>query len=307
MSTPERLSVVVGLISGRVADLRRCLAALHRQTRAPDEVLVPYDDPCREVTSLEAEFPAVRFIRAAGLDTVKARAGASREHHDTLRSIGLRHASGEYVSLTEDHAHADPEWCQRMVDVLTQEPTVAAVGGAVECDSASALNWAVWFCDFGRYQNPLPEGPATFVSDSNVTYRRAALERVKTSWETDDYHETAVHGAMAAAGLTLWTTPAVVVWQARSGLSWRAAFVERFVWARSYAGTRARLVGSPRRWLLAALSPALPIIMTLRIVRVTMERGRHVGRMFAVLPIIAALQSVWALGELVGYITADPG
>ena len=307
MSTSGRLSVVVALISGRVDDLRRCLAAQLRQTRAPDEILVPYDDPCRDVTSLQSAFPAVRFIRAEGLDTAKARAGGSREHHDTLRSIGLRHASGEFVGLTEDHAHADPAWCQGMVDVLTRQATVAAVGGAVECDSPSALNWAVWFCDFGRYQNPLPEGPAAFVSDSNVMYRRAALERVKARWVDDDYHETAVHDAMVGAGLTLWTTPAVVVWQARSGLSWRAAFVERFVWARSYAGTRARLVGSPRRWVLAALSPALPFIMTLRTVRLTLKRGRHVGRLFAVLPAIVLLQLVWAIGEMVGYVTADPG
>lgn len=306
MSERARLSVVVGLISGRVDDLRRCLTALSHQTVRPDEILVPYDDPCAGVTSLAAEFPGVRFIHAVGLDTASARGGASREHHDTLRTIGIRHASHDFIALTEDHAHADSTWCERMMAGLAARPDIAAVGGAVECDGESAIRWAVWFCDFGRYQNPLPEGQAWFVSDSNVTYRRSALERVAAAWK-DDYHETAVHDAMVAAGLLLWTTPTVVVWQARTGLTWGAAFIERFVWARSYAGTRARLVGSPKRWILAALWPALPVVMTARIIRLTLARGKHTGQMFRALPHIALLQSMWAVGELVGYVTADPG
>lgn len=305
MNVRPSLSVVVGLISGRTEDLRRCLTALARQTVAPHEVLVPYDDACAAVTALQAEFPSVIFIRAGGLDTTTARAGASREHHDTLRTIGLRAASGELIALTEDHAHAAPDWCAGMIAALERDPNAAAVGGAVECDSPAALNWAVWFCDFGRYQNPLPDGPATFVSDSNVTYRRAALDRVAEAWR-DDYHETAVHGAMVASGLILRTTPAVVVWQARSGLRWTDALQERFVWARSFAGTRARLVGA-KRWVLAACSPILPCLMTWRLVALTMRRGRRTGRLLSVLPHVVLLQTVWALGEAIGYLTADPG
>jgi hypothetical protein len=305
MNASPSLSVVVGLISGRPDDLRRCLGALARQTVAPAEVLVPYDDACAAVTALQAEFPHVRFIRAEGLDTTAARAGASREHHDTLRTIGLRAARSDFIALTEDHAHAAPNWCAGMVDALLHDPDAAAVGGAVECDSPSALNWAVWFCDFGRYQNPLPDGPAVFVSDSNVTYRRSALDRVRDAWQ-GDYHETAVHEAMVAAGLTLRTTSAVVVWQARTGLRWSTALVERFVWARSFAGTRAKLAPS-RRWVLAALSPLLPAVMTWRVVQITRVRGRHTSRLVGVLPHVVVLQSAWAVGELVGYLTADPG
>jgi GT2 family glycosyltransferase len=304
--TPEsRLSVVVALIAGDAACLRRCLAALREQTTPANEIIVPYDDECRDVLKLTSEFPAVKFIHAAGLNTAAARAGAGREHHDTLRTIGLRQATGEFVALTEDHAYASPDWCNEMADGLARRPGAAALGGAVECDSSSILNWAVWFCDFGRYQNPMPDGMAAFVSDSNVIYRRSALERIGHAWQTD-YHETAVHGAFVASGLELHTTPRAVVWQKRPLLSWRVALRERYVWARSYAGTRARIEGSPRRWILAMLSPALPAIMTWRIVSLTRSRGRHNGQLFRALPSIVLLQSIWALGEFVGYVTASP-
>ena len=306
MSAPKKLSVVVGLISGKRSDLQRCLRALHTQTLAqPLEVLVPYDSPCAEVATLSGEFPAVKFIHAALLDTAKARAGASREHHDTLRTIGLRAASGDVIALTEDHAHTANTWCEEMVAALDRHPQAAAVGGAVDCDSAKLLNWAVWFCDFGRYQNPLPEGRSEFVSDSNVAYRRAALEKVAHVWR-DDYHETAVHWAMVGAGFELCTTPRVVVWQARSGLSSSAALRERFVWARSFAGTRARMSGG-KRWVFAALSPLLPLVMTWRLFKTAFQRGAYKGRFVAALPLIVVLQTVWALGEFTGYVTADPG
>jgi GT2 family glycosyltransferase len=307
VSAAGAMSVVVGLISGKKDDLQRCLRALHKQTlRIPMDVIVPYDDPCAEVVTLAAEFPGVKFVRADTLDTRKARAGASREHHDTLRTIGLRAAAGDVVALTEDHAHAAHNWCEEMVAALERHPKAAAVGGAVDCDSDRLLNWAVWFCDFGRYQNPLPEGRSEFVSDSNVAYRRSALQSVEAVWR-DDYHETAVHWAMVDAGFELCTTPRVIVWQARSDLALGSALRERFVWARSFAGTRARMVGSPMRWIYALLSPLLPLVMTWRLARTAFQRGRYKGRFVRALPLIVILQTVWGAGELVGYVTADPG
>lgn len=306
MTDTPVLSVVVGLISGKTEDLERCLAALHRQTLALEmEVLVPYDDPCADVTRLGADYPGVRFLRAEGLDTAAARAGASREHHDTLRTIGIRAARADLIALTEDHAHTAETWCAQMVAALERFPKAAAVGGAVECDSDRTLNWAVYFCDFGRYQNPIPEGSSEFVSDSNVTYRRAALEAVGETWK-DDYHETAVHWAMVDAGYELCTTPRVVVWQRRSGLTLGEALRERYVWAKSFAGTRGRMEGLAVRMVRALLSPLLPPIMTWRLVRLAFERGAHKGRFLAALPLIVLLQGMWGLGEFVGYVTGRP-
>src|SRR5262249_11457512 len=155
----------VALISGKTADLERCLDALQSQREAPPfEVLVPWDEPCRDVLSLEPRFPSVKFLPLSGVDTRAARAGASREHHDALRTLGLRGARGAIVILTEDHAHADASWCAGLIRALDTHPQAGCVGGAVEHGGASLLSFAVYLCDFGRYMNPLPEGPAWFVS-----------------------------------------------------------------------------------------------------------------------------------------------
>ncbi len=259
------LSVVVALISGRTNDLASCLQSLHEQHDPPShEIVVPYDDPCRDVTRLAERFPRVRFVHAEGLDSAMARAGASREHHDTLRTIGLRAARGRYVALTEDHATLDPTWCRELVALLDEHPELAALGGAVECGSSRLLNRAVYYCDFGRYQNPLPEGPAEFVSDSSVVYRREALEAIRHEWD-GNYREHTVHQALVGRGLQIWLTPRVAAWQTRGELSLGEALRERYVWGRSFAGIR--VAGAPvsRRLIYAGLTPALPLVLTYRL------------------------------------------
>ena len=248
----------------------------------------------------------MRFLEARGLDTRAARAGASREHHDTLRTIGLRAATGRVVALTEDHAVVSPTWCADMLRLIDAHPRLAAIGGAVEHGGASLLSRAVYLCDFGRYQNPLPEGPAEFVSDSNVAYRREALHAVEDAWR-DDYHETAVHWALVEAGYELWLTPHSEVRQVRSGLRLGSALRERFVWGRSFAGTRVRDAGGSTRAKFALLSLLLPEVLTWRVIRGASRRGRADGRFWRAVPHVYLLHAFWALGELVGYVTGDPG
>ncbi len=300
------LSVVVALISGRTDDLAATLQSLRDQDEPPSlEILVPYDDPCRDVARLAERFPEVRFLHAEGLDSAAARAGASREHHDTLRTIGLRAARGRYVALTEDHAPLDPTWCRELVELLDQHPELAALGGAVECGSKRLLNRAVYYCDFGRYQNPLPEGPAEFVSDSSVVYRREALDAIRSVWD-GDYREHTVHQALVGRGLQIWLTPRVAAWQTRGALTPGEALRKRYVWGRSFAGIRVAGAPASRRLIYAALTPALPAVLTYRLVRKALSRPGRRGEFLAALPYIALLNATWAWGELVGYATGRP-
>lgn len=309
MTDAPELSVVVGLISGKADDLGRCLEALANQEDPPPfEVVVPYDPPCADVAKHAEAHPNVRFLLAE-MDTAVARAGGSREHHDTLRTIGLKAATGRVVALTEDHAIASPTWCRDMLRLVDEHPQLAAIGGAVDCENDTTLGWAVYWCDFGRYQNPLPEGPAQYVSDSNVAYRREALEEIRDAWE-DDYHETVVHGALVERGYEIWLTPHSQVWQRRGRMSVGDALRERFVWARSFAGTRVKTVGVVQRFVYAALSFVLPWLLTWRVVKGVRSRElpRDVRARFGrALPWILLLHGVWGFGEFVGYVTGDPG
>lgn len=303
-SHPE-LTVVVALVSGAVERLRTCLAALEAQRFPGLEILVPYDDPVAEVTSLGAEFPLVEFIHAEGLDTAAARSGSSREHHDSIRTIGLRRARGRVVAMLEDIGEADPGWCRGLLDALDRHPDAGAVGGGMGCGSTRLINRAVCLSDFWRYQLPVPESTSPFASDANIAYRREVLEALRDVWE-DDFHETIVNGALLERGYQIWLTPAATIYQKRGQLRWGEVLQERIVWGRSYGGTRVKGIPLSKRLVYAALCPALPLLLTSRVMRIAWRRGNFWSGCLPALPIVFLLFIMWSYGEMVGYFSGRP-
>jgi cellulose synthase/poly-beta-1,6-N-acetylglucosamine synthase-like glycosyltransferase len=99
--------------------LERCLAAVARQTRAPDEV--------RVVDNTSGD-PRVRAIadRFGATYQVEPRPGLSR-----ARNAGARAATADIVCYTDDDAVPEPTWIEHLVEEFA-DPRVAAVGGAVE-------------------------------------------------------------------------------------------------------------------------------------------------------------------------------
>ncbi len=304
MAPAPELSVVVTLVSGRTEDLASCLESLRDQEDPPSlEIVVPYDDPCRDVTRLAAAYPEVRFIPADGFDFEAARAGGSHEPFDVLRTVGLKAARGQYAALTEDHATLSRKWCKTAVDLLDEHPELGALGGALECGSTRMLNRAICFCDFGRYQNPLPEGPARFVSDSNVVYRALALDEIKDVWHSR-FREFPVHHALVEHGRPIWLTPRMTGWQNRVEMTLAEALKERFIWGRAFAGIRFDRSAVIRRFIYAGLTPVLPFLLSFRLLRRASSIGpKRLGELIPALPHIALLTSFWALGEFVGYGT----
>jgi hypothetical protein len=164
------------------------------------------------------------------------------------------------------------------------------------------LNWAVYYCDFGRYQNPVPEGPAEFLSDSNVSYKREALESVKDLW-AHAFHETSVHWELRRRGEKLRLEPRMVVYQTRQTLRLLPALHERYVWGRSFAGTRAAEIPLIRRMIFASLAFLLPAVLSGRVVLQAWRRRRHLDRLMLSMPFVVLLETLWSLGEFVGYVT----
>ena len=301
--TPE-LSIVIGLIAGGSDVMRSFLRALEPSIGSHQiECLAPYDARLDQVEQLRSEFPWVTFLDCRSEIDSSQYGDFSREHHDLLRAAGLRAARGRLVALVEDHAVLDPSWVETMI--TAHQGPEAAIGGAVENGVDRLLNWAVYYCDFGRYQAPLPEGPAEFLSDANTCYKRSALERVRDLW-ADAFHETSVNWKLRELGESLRLEAKAVARQNRTGLKLGPALLERFVWGRSFAGTRAREVSTPKRWILAAFSPLLAPLLTVRILRLGLSKRRNNLTLLAALPLIFVLQIAWSLGEFTGYVTAAP-
>lgn len=297
------LSVVVVVVSDTLNPrcgttlLAACLEALERQVDPPEmEIVVPYQREMRGVDALQQRFSAVRFI-CAGLNTFTGR-GFSREHHDELRAWGIRMARGRIIGFLEDHEVPDPHWCSRMVAAHTED--VAAVGGAIENAIDRPLNWAVYFCDFGRYQKPLPRVESHSASDANVSYKRSALEKVKPVWR-ETYYEPAVNGAVARVG-KLVLSPDAVVYQRRP-LAFTGALAERFVWGRSYGVNRRKRGEGPHPLLYLLCAPLIPVVILSRMAAQVFEKRRAVGAFLKALPLTAVLVASWCAGEMIGYWT----
>jgi hypothetical protein len=299
------LSVVVAIITDtterpEVSHLERCLAALMRQSGAPTmEIIIPYHPFVEGIPRLRQQYSDVRFVEVTDLRTYTRR-GGSREHHDELRARGLALARGTIVALIEDVGIPAPDWSARMVEA--HHRPFAGVGGAIENGVDRPLNWAVYFCDFLRYQNPLPEGESTIASDANSSYKREALESIRPVWQ-EFFSEASVNGALRSRGEKVCLAPSVVLYQHRQGLLLKATLKERFVWGRSYAATRAGLAGTPRRVLRAALSPLLPGLILARMTLMAWKKRRTVAAFLNALPLTVALTVSWSWGELVGYVT----
>jgi hypothetical protein len=301
---PE-LSVVIAIIAGGRDTMSSCLETLAGGRSGRNiEFIVPYDARLDGVTELSQQYPWVDFVDARSEVNVDAFGSSSREHHDILRAIGLRRARGRIIALLEDHGTPSPQWLASVL--AAHEEPFEAIGGAVENGVDKLLNWAVYFCDFSRYQNPVGDGQSEFLSDSNVSYKREALQGVKNLW-FQAFHETSVNWELRRKGMQLKLNPEMIVYQTRRGLRLLPALYERYVWGRSFAGTRASEITLMRRALYAVLSLVLPLILSFRVVARTIPKRRHIDRLLLALPLVFLLECVWSVGELIGYVTGHNG
>lgn len=300
------LSVIVAIVSDTtdlnydLSHLKGCLEALGQQTDPPPfEIIVPFPSQA-DLEGLEAKFPDVEFISVDDLKSIGIR-GGSREHHDELRARGLLASKGTILGLLEDHARPDHDWCNRVFNAHHQD--YAGIGGAIENGIDRPTNWAAYFCDFSKYQNPVREGDTLYASDANISYKRTALEPIRSVWQ-DFFHETEVNWAIISRGERLALSPEIVVYQYRKGLTLGNALKERFIWGRSYAATRGKSFGVGKRLLFTLLSVFLPGILLTRMALNVFKKGRNTGIFVKVLPVTFLFVILWSLGEMIGYLTA---
>jgi len=312
------LSVVIAIVSDTTSTgadsshLAGCLDAFANQSGDLTlELIVPYHAQVEGMEAVIERFPDAVYL-LLDESQVGSIAGGGREHHDVLRAHGLLAATADIVAVAEDHARPDRHWCQNLL--VAHQDDVAAVGGAIENDVERPLNWAVYFCDFCKYQNPLPAGESWFASDANSSYKRAVLQSIQSTWE-GSFREVVVNGELRQRGEKLVLRPDVIMYQHRTGLSLMTAVRERYIWGRSYGATRNALLSSAKRLVYAALCPALPAVLVARMVRTTWARRRLFSKLMRSIHLILLLQVSWSVGEAAGYLlgvrpagtTADEG
>jgi glycosyltransferase involved in cell wall biosynthesis len=106
----------------RPADLARCLAALRRQTLAPDQVVVVArpDDDATHACLREPQQVGVLPLTVALVEQPGQVAALNR---------GLDAARGDVIAITDDDAAPHPDWVQRIAAAFEADPELGALGG----------------------------------------------------------------------------------------------------------------------------------------------------------------------------------
>jgi hypothetical protein len=288
------LSIVVVSFNDAVM-LQRCLTSLADQAiRHGAEVIVVRaareDDAA--VSALRERTTHVTWIRAEADETIPR-----------LRARGLLAARGAIVGLLEDDCIIDPLWCAAALDA--HRDSAVAIGGAVEPAAyRRARDWAVYFYEYGRFMLPFPPHRCAVLPGNNVIYKRAEAVAALSS-DGGRFYDVSAHAAWDRAGREMQITPALVV---ANGNTWSASQVTiaPFHHGRGYAAQRVAGRSAGERLGRAALTPLLPAVQVLRLIRQTNQRRRLRGRLVAALPWLTVFAVCWAAGECVGYL-AGPG
>ena len=281
-----RLSIVIAAWNGP-RSLERCLLSLREDARACDtEVIVATNFDAAEM--LAGRFPYVRHLALPSDTTVPV-----------LRTAGIRLSEGKIVALAEDHCTFGADWCAEIKNAHLS--SYFAVGGAVENASVErALDWAVYFYDYGRFMLPSRPGIVRWLAGNNVSYRREILREIEPAFQ-DGFFEPFTHAEIEKLGHRLYSIPSAVVYHYKS-YETKSAVVRSYHLARGYAAKRVLDAPLIRRGQFVMTSLALPVLLTGRIAVRTVRKGRLIAEMCRSLPYLLLLLSSWSLGEFCGYV-----
>jgi glycosyltransferase involved in cell wall biosynthesis len=119
------ISVVIPT-RNRPVSLARTLAALDRQQRVPDEVIVvdAGDEPLPD--ALRTAYPELRIA------FVRAQPGVCAQ-----RNLGIRRAAGDHILLCDDDIEPPPDYLRRLEQYLADNPAAGVVSGTL-CEPGTA-------------------------------------------------------------------------------------------------------------------------------------------------------------------------
>ena len=282
--------MVIASVNG-AAHLDECLRALECQTLKDQAEVIVVDRCGADVAAaVRKRNLHVRLLSFPPATTIPQ-----------LRALGMKHSQGAIIALTEDHCLAQSRWYERIL--RAHENRSGVIGGAVENEQSitRAVDWAVFFCEYGRYMNPVPNGEVTDLPGNNVSYRRELLAHISDLLEGGNSWEGDLHARLRERGVKFYSDPSIIVYHKKE-FALRYFLSQRYHYSRSYAGMRTQAAPFSEKLIRAALCLALPLILTLRIGGWVVGKKRHVSMLLRTLPLIALFTVVWAWRELIGYL-----
>ncbi len=297
MIVPQRaeIAVLIGLVStedkGRILEALDSLA--HNQGGIACEVILVDRRGDELSKQIAARHPSVRLIDCAPNMTLPE-----------MRTVALESSSAAIVAVTEDHCVPCDNWLGQILLGL-RDPGIVAVGGCVANGiDDTPFDWATFLCEYSFFHPPVAEGRTDVLPGMNVAYCRSALERIPRERLTAGFWETTVHPLLLKQGGRFVSLNAMRMNHCKRfsvGLFLR----QRYLYSRYYAGIRFRRGDILHRCIAAGLSVILPPLLLWRMRKSAQKKGLH-KPFWRALPSLCLMVTIWAFGEIVGYL-AGPG
>jgi hypothetical protein len=289
-TAPPALSVVIASVNGWET-LGPTLDALDAQPERSRMEVVVIDVVGGDTRArIRSRVPAVELIEVDE---------AVRPGIPELRFQGVEKSSGELVAILEDHGQVAPNWAAALISAH-RDASLGAVGGAVEIGRDGLVNWAAFFTEYTRYMAPVVEGEHSDLPGNNIAYKRPHLLRHAGELR-DGRWESWINDKLRADGVKIASTNAAVVHHIKP-FRLGHFLIQRFHFARSYAGMRRVDQSIPARIVYGFGSLALPAVLMLRVTRTALAKGRHLRQFAAAMPLVALFLTVGAYGEMLGYL-----
>ena len=278
------LSVVIASVNG-FPYLGECLDALREHAPEAEVVVADWtDDATRD--RVRDGWPEVRLISFDEPTAIPE-----------LRAAGIAAATAPNVAVIEDHCVVTEGWSDRIVEA--HQEGHAVVGGAVRnVVTGRVRDWAAFLCEYSEHMEPLASGPAPSLPGMNVSYDRRALSSMEPLLREGAW-ESWLHPHLQRSGFELYSVPGLTIEHAKDfGL--REFLSQRWHYSRSHAGMRNPELG-PRRALYVLGSPLLVPLLSWRIARNVLRKGRHRRELALASPLVLLFVATWSVGEAVGY------
>lgn len=278
-----KLSIVVASWNG-TASLQQCLESLEQHAdKATEEIIV--------VSNFVPDLPTNGWTAA-----FHVRPGSFTVPE--LRRDGIAAARGDVVALIEDHCTVDENWIRELKRAHNSDGAV--IGGAVEnASGGKALDWAVYFYDYGKFMSPNARGVTESLSGLNTSYKRSVLNDIHDEYE-NGFFETFANEALKRRGYQLSMIPTAVVYHNKR-YELRTALSHCYHLARSFAAQRVANASVGRRSVFIIGSLLLPVLLPGRVVLSVIRKRRNLGHLVRAIPFLILLMSAWSFGELCGY------
>ncbi len=284
----SKISVIIASVNG-LPGIDECLHALDKQ-QCESETEVIVVNRCQDGTAEHIRncFRHVKLIEVS-----------NRLSIPELRHIGMTHATGDIIVITEDHCIAPQNWLEEIRQAHESEYT--AIGGAVENGSVERIiDWAAFFCEYSFAMPPVPRGEVESIAGNNASYKRAALEQVDDRVKKD-YWEFFLHEEMRKSGVRFLSVPSIIVIH-RKEFGFFNFLSQRFHYSRSFAAMRRARISNLIRAYYLLLSPLLPLLMLGRISHQVLSKRRFRREFALALPFLFVFMISYAAGEFVGYL-----